>query len=171
MGVRERMAAAKGAILALLTPAYQRRDRIALVVFRDAAAELLLPPTGSVALARRHLRQLPTGGATPLAEGLLRAWRLVRAERRKDPHVVATLALISDGGANVPLGDRRDCEAELLQLASRIHNDGISAVAIDTLPCGSGAAPMRRIADRLGARYHHVDHLRSSAIVRAVEAI
>jgi magnesium chelatase subunit D len=165
------MAAAKGAILALLTPAYQRRDRIALVVFRDAGAQLLLPPTGSVALARWQLRRLPTGGATPLAEGLLRAWKLVRAERRKDPHLVANLVLISDGDANVSLGRTRDCETELVQLASRIQDDGIDAVAIDTLPRGSGTAPMCRIADRLGARYYHIDHLRASAIVRTVEAI
>ena len=165
LAMRERMAAAKGAVLSLLTPAYQHRDRVALVVFRNASAEVLLPPTGAIALARRYLRQLPTGGATPLAEGLYRARRLIHAERRKDPHLVATLVLISDGDANVSFDRNRDCQAELSLMAARIRDDAISAVAIDVQPRSSATAPMRQIAKQLGARYHHIDDLRASATV------
>ena len=79
--------------------------------------------------------------------------------------------LISDGDANVPLDGNLDCEAELSLLAARIRDDRISTIAIDALPRWSRAAPMIRIADQLGARYHHVDHLRPSAIVQALNGI
>ena len=66
-------------------------------------------------------------------------------------------------------GKTQDCITELLELSSRIRADGIRTVAIDALPRWSGAARMRRIAEHLGARYHHVDQLRASSIVSAVE--
>jgi magnesium chelatase subunit D len=67
MAARQRMAAAKGAVLALLLQAYQRRDRVGLIAVRGEGASLLLPPTASVELAELRLRALPTGGRTPLA--------------------------------------------------------------------------------------------------------
>jgi magnesium chelatase subunit D len=97
MGARGRMARVKGAILALLTDAYQRRDRVALITFRGDGAQLVLPPTGSVERAAEALSTLPTGGATPLAEGLAEAERLIRAEARKDPDRRALALVVTDG--------------------------------------------------------------------------
>jgi magnesium chelatase subunit D len=77
MGARRRMAAVKGAILGLLLDAYRRRDRVALVTFRGAGAEVVLAPTGSIERAAAVLGALATGGATPLAAGLHRAAELV----------------------------------------------------------------------------------------------
>jgi magnesium chelatase subunit D len=168
MAAQRRMAAAKGAVLALLTPAYLRRDRVALVSFRDESAQLLLPPTASIALARDRLCGLPTGGGTPLAAGLVLAWRVIGSERRRDPHVRATLVLLSDGEANVPHNPWRGCLDEVLELAGRIAGDHLEAVAIDTRPGRPGTGPMARIAARLAARYHHIKDLRPAAIVRAV---
>src|SRR5918994_3121359 len=65
MGAPRRMEAVKGAVLGLLVDAYQRRDRVALIAFRDDGAEVLLRPTGSVEVARARLADLPTGGGTP----------------------------------------------------------------------------------------------------------
>ena len=56
MAVAERMKATKSAILSLLTDAYQRRDRVGLVVFQKDRATLVLAPTNSVLLARGHSR-------------------------------------------------------------------------------------------------------------------
>ena len=70
MGAQRRMVAVKGAIMSLLLDAYQRRDRVGLISFRGTRAELLLPPTNSVDLAKVHLQDMPTGGRTPLSAGL-----------------------------------------------------------------------------------------------------
>jgi magnesium chelatase subunit D len=87
----------KGAILGLLNDAYQRRDRVALVTFRGDGAQLVLPPTRSVERAAEALATLPTGGATPLAEGLAETERLIRAEARKDPNRRALALVVTDG--------------------------------------------------------------------------
>jgi magnesium chelatase subunit D len=126
MGAKKRMVAAKGAILSLLTDAYQRRDRVGMVAFRKENAEILLPFTSSLELAHQRLRELPTGGKTPLALGLLKGLEL--SSREKDTHRI--LVLLSDGKANVgfdgsPLEDAKG-------VAQRIREEGIKMVVIDT---------------------------------------
>jgi Mg-chelatase subunit ChlD len=81
MAVAERMAATKGAILSLLTDAYQRRDRVGLIVFQKDRAHLILPPTNSVILAERALTDIPVGGKTPLSAGLQLAYDVLLQER------------------------------------------------------------------------------------------
>jgi magnesium chelatase subunit D len=100
MAARRRMVATKGAVLSLLLDAYQRRDRVGLVSFRGAGAEVRLPPTSSVELAAQRLSELPTGGRTPLAAGLARARGLLAAEAVRDPTRRALLVLVTDGRAN-----------------------------------------------------------------------
>jgi magnesium chelatase subunit D len=100
MGARRRMAAVKGAVLGLLLDAYRRRDRVALVTFRGAGAQVALPPTGSVERAAAVLAGLATGGTTPLAAGLHRAAELVTLERRRDPERRALVLAVTDGRAS-----------------------------------------------------------------------
>ena len=100
MGARRRMAAVKGAVLGLLLDAYRRRDRVALVTFRGAGAQVVLPPTGSVERAAAVLAALATGGTTPLAAGLHRAAELVTLERRRDPERRALVLAVTDGRAS-----------------------------------------------------------------------
>jgi magnesium chelatase subunit D len=170
MGTEERMAAAKGAALALLTRAYQRRDRVGLVAFRDEAAEVLLRPTTSVSLARDSLRRLPTGGATPFADGLWKAWQLARIERLRDPEIQPLLVIISDGEANVPLERGREPAEELRSLAQALRGDRMRAVAIDTTEPAARSQPMLRLAESLGAAYHRVRQLQVRQVVEAVRA-
>ncbi len=97
MAARARTAAVKGAVLSLLTDAYQRRDKVALVSMRGADAELLLPPTSSVEAAVARLRVMPTGGRTPLSAGLLRVAELLRVEQVRDPARRALVVVVTDG--------------------------------------------------------------------------
>lgn len=99
MGARDRVAAVKGAALALLRDAYQRRDKVGLVTFRGTEAELVLPPTSSVEAAVPRLQQVRTGGRTPLAEGLSRVAVVLRTEALRDPRRRPLLVLVTDGRA------------------------------------------------------------------------
>jgi len=81
MAVAERMAATKGAILSLLTDAYQHRDRVGLIVFQKDRSTLVLPPTNSIQLAKRALVDIPVGGKTPLSAGLLMAYEIIQREK------------------------------------------------------------------------------------------
>jgi magnesium chelatase subunit D len=124
MGARRRMAAVKGAVLSLLRDAYQRRDRLALIAFRGAGAELVLPPTSSAAAAAERLRLLATGGRTPLAAGLARAGELIAAERLRDPLRRPLLVVVSDGRANAG-GDP-------LAAAHPLAASGVAALVVDS---------------------------------------
>ena len=142
-----------------------------MVSFRGETAEVILAPTTSLAMARRKLKALPTGGATPLADGLMKAWRLIKTERLKDPGIRPLMVLLSDGEANVPYDAGRklsEVQDELLAIAKRIARDKISSISIDTRPLREPSENMRRIADALGGRYEHIGRLKAGGMVRMV---
>ncbi len=163
-----RMQAAKGAILALLTSAYQNRDRVALVAFRNRQAEVVLTPTSSVLLARERLRRLAIGGATPFADGLQQAWQLVGNERQKNPGLQPLLVIVSDGEANVPLATGADVFHELTDLAEKIRKERIASIVIDSGTGPFGSDNLCRLATALGAPYRRVRELDSLELVTAV---
>lgn len=170
-GTCARIKAAKGAVLAILSKAYQKRQRVSMVTFREASAEILLHPTTSMNRAVRSLRALPTGGATPFADGLLKAWRIVKTERLKDPKIRPLLVILSDGEANVPHDpacELHDVMDELFAIAWRIGRDGISSLVIDTRPLHKPSAAMSEIAEAIGGTYHHISRLKAAGMVQAV---
>jgi magnesium chelatase subunit D len=131
MSAQRRMAAAKQLALSFLVQAYQRRDRVAMVVFHGARARVLLPPTHSVALAQRKLRVLPTGGKTPLAHGLYLAYRLAGRELRRLKSLIPIIVVISDGNPNVPCFSA-DPKADAFKAARAIARRGLPALFVDT---------------------------------------
>jgi magnesium chelatase subunit D len=154
MAARRRMEAVKGAVLSLLLDAYQRRDKVGLVCFRGAGADLLLPPTSSVDAAARRLESMPSGGRTPLAAGLAEAHATLRRERLRDPLRRPLLVLVTDG--------RHTAGGEPSAAAGNLRRDGIAAVVVD---CESG--PVRLglaagLAQALGAEYLNLGGLSAS---------
>ncbi|WP_433271261.1 magnesium chelatase subunit D family protein [Micromonospora vinacea] len=147
MGARQRMSTVKDAVLALLTDAYQRRDKVAVIAFRGAGARTLLPATSSVLAASTRLAELPTGGRTPLAEGLLAAADLLRVERLRDPKRRPLVLIVTDGRATAgtrPL-DRAAAAAAVLAAT------GAPCVVVD---CESGPVRLNlatRLATQLNA--------------------
>lgn len=128
MGAEARMELAKGAIHWLLQTAYQRRDKVALVAFRGAEASLVLPPTSNIETAQEKLKELPTGGKTPLSQGILECLRLI--EKQGDNGLSAQIMLISDGRGNLPIkGSLRE---DLLWLGEEIRSKGVRLVVINT---------------------------------------
>jgi magnesium chelatase subunit D len=151
MAARRRMEAVKGAVLSLLLDAYQRRDKVGLVCFRGAGAELLLPPTSSVDAAARRLETMPAGGRTPLAAGLTEAHATLRRERLRDPLRRPLLVVVTDG--------RHTAGDDPAAAAGNLRRDGIASVVVD---CESG--PVRlglaaSLAQVLGAEYLHLGSL------------
>lgn len=172
-GTYARMKAAKGAALAVLAKARLKRHRVAMVAFRDRSAQVVLPPTASVALAQQHLKTLATGGATPFGHGLMAAWQLVRAERHKAPHLKPLLIILSDGEANVPYNERHapmGVMNELLQICGHIGRDHIPSIVIDTQSGMSRSGSMQRIATSLKGTFHHVHHLKARHLVGLMAA-
>jgi magnesium chelatase subunit D len=131
MSAQRRMAAAKQLALSFLVQAYQRRDRVAMIVFHGAKARLLLPPTNSVALARKKLQVLPSGGKTPLAHALYLAYSLARRELRRQKSLIPIIVVISDGNPNVPCFSA-DPKADAFRVAGAIARRGLPALFVDT---------------------------------------
>jgi magnesium chelatase subunit D len=147
-----RLAEAKGAVELLLADCYVRRDQVAVLAFRGAAAELLLPPTRSLPRAKRSLAGLPGGGGTPLAAGLDAAWLVADASRRRGD--TPLVVLLTDGRANIARDgapDRARAEQDALASAARWRGAGIAALLVDTSPRPEPRA--RALAERMQARY------------------
>ena len=150
-----RMRQAKGAVHALLEKAYVNRDRVALLAFRGAAAELLLPPTQSVELASRALDLLPTGGGTPLASALLLASDVARQAAQRG--IMQTmLIMLTDGRANVALQADGDVESELRQLGRYIAASPLQVMIVDTQRDYLSRGEARRLAEWLGGEYAYL---------------
>lgn len=168
MGAAQRMEAAKGAVMALLNEAYQKRDKVSFVAFRKEKAEVLLPPTSSTELAARYLRELPTGGKTPLPDGLFRGLQVLENEKKKNSNIVPILLLISDGKGNVPIGSK--VKEEVLSIAGDIKKKGINLVIIDSGVNGLlSLGYNREIAEVAGGQLFNLDELDAVGIVDIVK--
>ena len=167
MGAQRRMVAVKGAIMSLLLDAYQRRDRVGLISFRGTRAELLLPPTNSVDLAKVHLQNMPTGGRTPLSAGLFKALEIIDTERIKDRDVLPLLVLLSDGRGNVALGHDSPLD-EAYAGAGIIGEEKIPSVVVDTESGFLKLGMVQPVAEAMGAQYLKLEDLRADNLAEAV---
>ncbi len=163
MAVAERMSATKGAILSLLTDAYQRRDRVGLVVFQKDRALTILPPTNSVTLAQRALADIPVGGKTPLSAGLQLALDTIRQDRLVHPDVLPMIILLTDGAGNVSMGHLPPQE-EAHRIADQVREHKIRSVVVNMEHAAFDQGLARQLADHLGAPCYtlhelHAEHL------------
>ena len=161
MAARRRMSAVKGAVLSLLTDAYQRRDKVGLVSFRGEGARVLLAPTPSVELAVLRLKELPTGGRTPLAAGLQKAAEVLKRERLRERERRPLLVLLTDGRATAG-PDPRGAAAVLRSL-------GVASVVVDTEDGYVRLGMAEEVAEAMGARCLRLEALRAESLVEIVE--
>jgi Mg-chelatase subunit ChlD len=167
MAVAERMAATKGAILSLLTDAYQRRDRVGLIVFQKDRATLVLPPTASVMLAQRALADIPVGGKTPLSAGLLMAYDVLRQEQIIHPDVEPLLMVLTDGAGNVSIGALPPQE-ESFQFAEQITAHSYRSVVINMEHASFDQGLAQSLADHLKAPCYTLTELKAESLYYTV---
>ncbi len=167
MHQRQRMAEAKAAVLSLLAGAYRSRDRVGLVSFRGQRAEVVLPITGSIDLARARLAGIPSGGRTPLAEGMRTAREALLRERTRQPGCLAVMIVISDGKANVSRTD--DPVAEALAEGRAIGRARIPFLFVDTDMTWEDPGLGMKLCDVAGGRYVGAGALDAGRIIEALE--
>jgi Mg-chelatase subunit ChlD len=167
MAVSERMQATKGAIMSLLTDAYQRRDRVGLVVFQKDRAQIVLPPTNSVVLAKTALANIPVGGKTPLSAGLLLSYEIIKKEKTLHPDVMPLMILLTDGAGNVSLSDQPPQE-EAHRIADLIKHENIRTVTINMESQAFDQGLATRLAERLGGSCYTLGQLRAETLLETV---
>ncbi len=167
MAVAERMAATKGAILSLLTDAYQRRDRVGLIVFQKDRATLVLPPTNSVHLAQRALADIPVGGKTPLSAGLLLTHQVLKREKTLHPDVLPLVILLTDGAGNVSMSTRPP-QQEAHQLCEQIANEKYRCIVINMEHAAFDQGLAQALAEHLEAPCYTLNELKAETLYRTV---
>jgi len=165
-----RLAEAKGAVELLLAECYTRRDQVALIAFRRKSAEVILPPTRSLARGKRLLTALPGGGGTPLAGALDAALALADAVRRKDQD--PTIVFLTDGQANIARDGspgRAKAEEDALASAQALRLAGVTCLLIDTAPRPRPQA--ERLAREMAGFYIPLPQANAQAVSQAVRAV
>ncbi|KQQ45109.1 magnesium chelatase [Duganella sp. Leaf126] len=170
MAAQRRMEALKGAVLSLLTDAYQQRDEVAVVAFRGQRAELLLAPTRSVDLAEQGLRSLPTGGRTPLPHALQLALETLQRAGANARTAPPLLVLLTDGKGNVPMAEGGDAWGEALAMAELLAERRVPALVIDTESGYLRLGRAAQLAQALGAECLTLEELSADSLALTVRA-
>ncbi len=169
MAASERMEATKGAVMSLLVDAYQRRDQVGMIVFQRERARVVLPPTNSVELAEKALRELPVGGKTPLSSGLFLAYQVIMAARRRDPETRPIMVLLTDGAGNVSMTGM-PAQEEALRMAELFKTARIRTITINMEHEAFDRGLARKLAQALGGSLYNLPDLRADTLVRTVES-
>lgn len=163
MGTKQRMRAVKSVIISMLNDAYQKRDKVGMIAFRKDKAEVLLPITKSVDMAEKRLKNIPTGGKTPLASGLYTAYELLKSYKVKEPDTEPLMVLVTDGKANVSLNKGKPID-DALHMAGMIRNEGIQTMVIDTengfIQLGLG----KKLSDEINGEYYKLEDIRAKEL-------
>jgi magnesium chelatase subunit D len=160
---RKEMERLKGMAYSLIEDSYQKRDKVGLVAFRNHQAQKLMPlcPRSYFKQAMECIRDVPSGGGTPLASGLLEAARLLSCNQKRYAGCIPVIILMSDGKANIPTSNRIKIKDEIRMICRKIRSQGFFLVFIDTDMAQNGTIPkkyeaVRDILKKESWSYYHV---------------
>jgi len=172
MGAKQRMIETKGAIMSLLLDAYQKRDRVGMIAFRGDMAECILPPTSSVELAGKLLKDIPVGGRTPLSHAIATTYRILQSSFIKDKTIQPIVVFVTDGKANVSYQGGKAYSESIKFARSLYEKMPVKYVVIDTEPdhiIQLGLA--KSLAASLNAEYYKPEELRSDNIAEITKGV
>ncbi len=168
MAASERMEATKGAIFSLLVDAYQRRDQVGLVVFQRDRARLVLPPTSSVELAQKALKDLPVGGKTPLSSGLFMAWQVIENARRRDTELRPLMIVLTDGAGNVSMTGM-PAQEEANRIAGLFEVGNLRSIVVNMEHAAFDRGLAQKLANSLGGTCYSLPELRAETLLKTVK--
>lgn len=168
MAAAARMEAAKGAVMSLLVDAYQRRDRVGVVVFQKEHAWEALPFTSSVDLARRVLKNIPVGGRTPLSAGLFLAYKMIKRELRLNPELMPLMIVLTDAAANVAMTNRPPFQ-EAQEVAERIRAEGVRSIVVNMEQLSFDRGLAEELAAALDGTCYNLRELKAHALYQTVQ--
>lgn len=171
MGAQKRMVETKGAIQSLLMDCCQKRDKVALIVFRKNKADVVLPPTGSVKMASRRLLEIPTGGKTPLTAGLLGTYNLISRVHKRSPETRFLIVLVTDGRANQSLTDMpvREEIPKMAGLLCELPSTDYIVIDTEDKKTFTRVDLAGEIAAMLRADYYQIDDLKANYLTEIVQ--
>ncbi|WP_276771384.1 VWA domain-containing protein [Veillonella seminalis] len=167
MAARKRMEAVKGAIFSLLQDAYEKRDKVGLIVFRKEKAELVLPFTGSIELARRLLEHLPTGGKTPLAGALELAYRTCEQVLRRSPTEKIDVLIVTDGRATY--GETDNPVNEALAWGKAFIDLPVGILILDTEQDFIRLGIAKELMQAMRGTYYSIDTITADTVLQVVK--
>jgi Mg-chelatase subunit ChlD/Mg-chelatase subunit ChlI len=135
----------------ILLDAYQKRDRVGLILYNGQTSKVIMQFSTSVESAKKYLEVLQYGGTTPLSSGILTGLEMLEMKLLAEPESIPILLVITDGTTNVPMTPGADLNRELLEVCSNVKESGINSLIIDVARGGSPLA--KQIANACGARY------------------
>jgi magnesium chelatase subunit D len=156
MGVNSRMKVIKGAIFSILQSNYVYRDKVSLIVFRNEKAEIILPPTRSTDLAYKLLKEIRTGGTTPLVAGLVKAMDVALEEIQKKTGYIPLIIILTDARGNVYYNDAID---DILKAGEQITKYNIDTIVIDVEDSNLKLELCKKLAKSANAEYYHINNL------------
>ena len=168
MAAQKRMQLTKSAVLGLLADAYQRRDRVGLVTFRKTDALETVPPTTSLDLAHARMKEMPTGGRTPLAHGLELARRVIIRERSRDTEIRPIVILLTDGVGNVGLNAGSDPMDDAHRAARQLALDRIPALVVDADRRRARVSPLPDLAQAMAATHVQLEAIAAGQLTNLI---
>ena len=154
--------------MSLLTDAYQRRDRVGLIVFHKDRSNLVLPPTNSVVLAKEALADVQIGGKTPLSAGLMMAYQTIKREKRLHPDVMPLIILLTDGAGNVSMSENLSPTEESHRIATMIKEDDIRTVTINMEHVAFDRGLAGQLAKKLGGPCYTITQMKTETLLQTV---
>ncbi|WP_053955618.1 magnesium chelatase subunit D family protein [Inediibacterium massiliense] len=169
MGIEKRMVESKAAILSLLKDAYQKRDTVGMMTFRGEEASVILPPTRSVELAYKYLKDIKVGGKTPLSLGLTKSVEYINHLKVKNREIMPMIVILSDGRGNVSMKGK-DPLQEILDIAKKFKNEKIKFIVVDTETGFLRLGLAKRLSDTLLGDYFKLDDISHKGLEQVIRS-